>query len=221
VSADKLRELEATISSVQSMQTVDDDAIKDLMAQINDAKAATKEIEKTKADLKKSATAATQTALDAVEQMKQDLARLNQVTAQVQTTVADAIPAQLDSISNKVKELEAENNGQFNELTRREDWLTAVAPNAEPVSGALAPARNQFNLPGIPTPTVDNQLALPGVSTDPANPPINPAAAKIAQQATQQKDKLRQAMGTEFPEEEPMAESAFNRSIAWATGKKL
>jgi chromosome segregation ATPase len=217
IGQDKFNELQKNIESIQSMQTVDDRVIQDLVAQIKSAESAAAEMGRTKQELGQALDKATKDALDQVAQMKQDLARLNQVTAKVQTTVADAIPAQLDSISTKVAELEAENEDQFNELTKHEDWLTAVAPNAEPRDkGALAPARNQFNLPGVPAATADNQLALPGVNTTPA--PVNPAAAKIAQQATQQKANLARAQGIDVVEpDDNLAESRFRELIRWAT----
>jgi choline kinase len=217
IGQDKYKELQKNIESIQSMQQVDDGVIQDLVAQIKSAESAAAEIGQTKKELSQQLSKTTKDALDQVEQMKQDLARLNQVTAQVQTTVADAIPAKLDSISTKVAELEAENEDQFNELTKHEDWLAAVAPNAEPKNaGALAPARNQFNLPGVPAATAGNQLDLPGVNTTPA--PINPAAAKIAQQAAQQKAKLAKAQGIDVVEpEDNLAESRFRELIKWAT----
>ena len=217
IGQDKYKELQKNIESIQGMQQVDDGVIRDLVAQIKSAESAAAEIGQTKKELSQQLSKTTKDALDQVEQMKQDLARLNQVTAQVQTTVADAIPAQLDSISTKVAELEAENEDQFNELTKHEDWLAAVAPNAEPKNaGALAPARNQFNLPGVPAATAGNQLDLPGVNTTPA--PINPAAAKIAQQAAQQKAKLAKAQGIDVVEpEDNLAESRFRELIRWAT----
>ena len=217
IGQDKYKELQKNIEQIQGMQQVDDTVIQDLVAQIKSAESAAAEIGRTKQELGQALDKATKDAMDQVSQMKQDLARLNQVTAKVQTTVADAIPAQLDSISTKVAELEAENEDQFNELTKHEDWLTAVAPNAEPRDkGALAPARNQFNLPGVPAPTADNQLALPGVNTTPA--PVNPAAAKITQQATQQKANLARAQGIDVVEpEDNLAESRFRELIRWAT----
>lgn len=218
VPIDRLAELESSIAQIQNSSIADDSAIKDLLAQVNDAQKATKEIEKTKQSIKQDADQAAQGALDAVAQMKQDLARLNQATAQVQTTVADAIPAHLDSINGKITELEAENEDQFNELTKHEDWLTAVAPDSEPVAGALAPARSQFSLPASATAPVVNQ---PEVSVKPPPSPVNPAAVAIARQAAQQKAKLGQSFGIDTQEPEPVAESAFARSIAWATGKKL
>jgi len=217
IGQDKLKELQKNIESIQTMQQVDDGVIQDLVAQIKSAESAAAEIGRTKQELSQALDKATKDALDQVAQMKQDLVRLNQVTAQVQTTVADAIPAQLDSISNKVAELEAENEDQFNELTKHEDWLAAVAPNAEPRNtGALAPARSQFSLPGVPAATANNQLDLPGVNTTPA--PINPAAAAIARTAAQQKAKLAKAQGIDVVEpEDNLAESRFLELIKWAT----
>lgn len=221
IGADKVQELENSIAAIQNAESADDAAIKDLITQVKAAQAATAEIEKTKNSLKKDVDIATQDAQDAIAQMKQDLARLNQVTAQVQLNVADAIPAQLDSIGQKIAELENENEDQFKELMKHEDWLTAVAPDSEPQdTGALASAVNQFNQPGVTAAPTNNQPALPGANnTTPATPPVNPAAAAIARQAAQQKAKLGQSFGIDTQEPESVAESAFNRSIAWATGK--
>lgn len=217
VSASKLSELEAHIATVQDMQRVDDTVIKDLVAQINSAQEASQELEKTKSSLKKDVDSATQDALDAVAQMKQDLVRLNQVTDKVQLYSTNVIPGQIDNINQKIAELDAENEDQYADLNKHEEWLKTVAPNAEPSdTGALAQARGQFNLPTAP---VNNQQDVPVTNTAPAPAPVNPAAAAIARQAAQQKAKLGQSFGVDAQEPEPIAESAFNRSIRWATGK--
>jgi septal ring factor EnvC (AmiA/AmiB activator) len=70
------------------MQTADDTSIKDLVAQVNDAQKATKELEKTKQSIK-------QDTQDQVEQIRQQLAHFREV----EQTVA-ALKTEVDKLEN-------------------------------------------------------------------------------------------------------------------------
>ena len=85
---DRLQALEQTISAVQNMQQVDDSAIKDLMAQVKDAQAASEELQKTRQTVGRDAEKTAQRALDQVEQIKQQLAHFREV----EQTVAELQP---------------------------------------------------------------------------------------------------------------------------------
>ena len=76
IGQDKFKELQKNIESIQGMQQVDDRVIQDLVAQIKSAEAAAAGLEKTKQDLGKDLEQKTNTALDQVAQMKQQLANL-------------------------------------------------------------------------------------------------------------------------------------------------
>ena len=215
VSADKLAELEAHIASVQNMQRVDDTVIKDLVAQVNDAQEATKEIEKTKKEISKDVEITSKNALDMVDQLKQDLRRLQQVYAQVTPAVTDVIPAELEKINSKIAELGNENEDQYSELLRHDQELRTLGSSG---SGGTVmepePGPQPTPTPTPPTPDQTYQDQTVGMAKD--------AIAKAKNSA-----KLGRAHGIDTvepaPEEEPepVAESRFKHLIKWAIGKKL
>ena len=219
IGQDKYKELQKNIESIQSMQQVDDGVIQDLVAQIKSAESAAAEIGRTKQELSKDIEQKTRTALDQVEQMKQDLKRLNQIQDAITNVAMSDIPAELSNINQKVVDLERQNNDQFNELDKHEQWLAAVGPNVEPkLSGALAPARAQMG------------AELSGQAPTAPATPTAPAQNSPAGDAIAKKQEIL-ARRAELPGVYPRAsdlekikavdESQMHKAIAWATGKTL
>ena len=87
VPVDRLADLESSIQSIQQMQTVDDSAIKELIDKVKDAEQATKEITRTRQKASQDVEQAATRAMSQVEQMRQDLDRLNGVANQITTAV--------------------------------------------------------------------------------------------------------------------------------------
>ena len=111
VPVDRLQALEQTISAVQNMQQVDDSAIKDLMAQVKDAQAASEELQKTRQTVGRDAEKTAQRALDQVEQIKQQLAHFREVeqtVAELQPRVDQIAIAQ--NLSNRIRNKQAAKN---------------------------------------------------------------------------------------------------------------
>jgi chromosome segregation ATPase len=98
-SATKVKDLEMSLSAVQNMQQVDDNAIKDLVAQVKDAQAKAAEIDQTKKELGGELEKSTQQAQDEVEQLKQKIA---QITGLGQTV--GSIRAELDDLETNYEE---------------------------------------------------------------------------------------------------------------------
>jgi len=161
VPVDRLADLESTIGAIQNAQSVDDAEIQELMAQIEQAQSATKELEKTKQSIKQDVSKTVQDTQNQVAQIKQDIERLQKVEQEV----GDIKPkvAKLVDRQQKVDGIDPEEIAK--KLLKKGAFGTANQRMAEP-----APA---------PAPAPDPQMQL------------------------------------------PLAESAFARSIAWATGKKL
>jgi chromosome segregation ATPase len=104
IGADKVQELERSIAAIQNAESADDAAIKDLIAQVKDAQAATAELSKTKQTVGKDAEETAQRALDQVEQIKQQLAHFQEV----EQTVAELQPrvdqiAMAQDLSNRIR----------------------------------------------------------------------------------------------------------------------
>jgi DNA repair exonuclease SbcCD ATPase subunit len=210
ISQDKFKELQKNIESIQSMQQVDDGVIQDLVAQIKSAESATAKIDQTKQELSQQLDKTTQGALDRVEQMKQDLAKLAQLQTNMQSAVVDVLPQQIERLQSKVGELDSENEDQYNELLKHQQVLDKIAPGRE---GGTPQGQ-----PGAPPPPT-KPLGKPPVSGTPVGNNIARQQEKIDAR------RLAQAQGInviDFEKEpEPMVESAFRRSIAWATGKPI
>lgn len=93
VPVDRLQELESSIAAIQNMQTADDTSIKDLVAQVNDAQKATKELEKTKQSIK-------QDTQDQVEQIRQQLAHFREVEQTVTALKGEVDKLEADAKQN-------------------------------------------------------------------------------------------------------------------------
>ena len=208
IGQDKYRELQKNIESIQSMQQVDDRVIQDLVAQIKSAESAAAEIGRTKQELSQQLDKTTQGALDQVEQMKQDLAKLTQLQTNIQSAVVDVLPQQIEKLQSKIGELDSENEDQYNELLKHQQVLDKIAPGRE---GGTPQGQ-----PGTPSPTTKPSGQPPGSGT-----PVGDNIAKQQQKIDARR--LAQAQGInviDFEKEpESMTESAFRRSIAWATGR--
>jgi chromosome segregation ATPase len=205
VPMDRLAELENTIAAVQNMQTVDDAEIQDLMAQIERAQKDSKELEKTRQTVGKDAEKTAANALDQVEQMKQDLERLNQMAGRISTVVTSALPAQIDSLNSKLQELDSENEDQYDELLRHETVLNQLIGGG---GGATAEPGPQ-PMPTPPAPVVPGQSGQ--------NQPTDITRDAIAK--AKNSAKLGRSYGFDTIEPEAVAESRFRDLIKWATGK--
>ena len=157
IGADKVQELERSIAAIQNAESADDVAIKDLIAQVKDAQAATAELSKTKQSIKQDVSKTVQDTQNQVAQLKQDIQRLQQVEKEVKD-----LEPKVDSLTK-------------DKIIRDKIALrnTGKAFGKALATGALPS--------GTPIPT--------GSVSDPQMQP-------------------------------PVAESAFARSVAWATGKQ-
>jgi hypothetical protein len=193
---------------------VDDAEIQELMAQIEQAQSATREIEKAKKEISKDVETTSKNALDMVDQLKQDLRRLQQVSAAVQPAVTDLIPAQLEKINAKIAELGNENEDQYNELLKHDKELQTLG---SPGSGGIAMEPELEPLPPTqPTPTPP--APTPGVPDD-NDALANDEKSRATALAALAKAQILNPDYNRQPEE--VAESRFRDLIKWATGKKL
>jgi hypothetical protein len=199
VPLDRLAELESTIAQIQTSSIADDDTIKDLVQQVQDAQAAT------------------DTRVDMVTQMRQDIERLRQVEQGLQNDI--------DNLTNSYLETDATlwdiESQTIPELEQNIDLIkTKVSMDDIPTP---APVGQQSQTPPPPPP----QQAPAPVATNPAQEPANEPAnepiwstAARKRAATAALIKSGHLQGEE-PNFQVAAESAFKRSIAWATGKPL
>jgi chromosome segregation ATPase len=207
VPSDRIAELESTIAQIQTSSIADDDEIQELMAQIEQAQSATKELEKTKQSISKDAEQTAADAMNQVEQMRQDLERLDQVAGRISTVVSDALPAQIDSLNTRLQQLDSESEHQYDELLKHDTMLNKLTGQG---TGGGGGTTIEPEPPGKPRPT------------PPAPSPAGDAIAKRQQQLNMRdRSDLYRSMGMEIPEPEPVAESRFQHLIKWATGKKL
>jgi len=208
IGQDKYKELQKNIEQIQGMQQVDDGVIQDLVAQIKSAESAAAEIGQTKKELGQALDRATKDALDQVAQMKQDLAKLAQLQTNVQSAVVDVLPQQIEQLKSKIGELDSENEDQYNELLKHQQVLDKISPGG---NGGLPVA------PPDTTPPTVKPSGKPPMSGSPVGDNIAKQQQKIDAR------RLAQAQGInviDFEKEpESMTESAFRRSIAWATGR--
>ena len=174
IGADKVQELERSIAAIQNAESADDAAIKDLIAQVKDAQAATAELSKTKQTVGKDAEETASRALDQIEQIKQQLARFKEV----EQAVVELQPKVNNELAPKV-----------NKLVQDQEYANKVKNIKAAKAFKAAETPDQFR---------------------------QTAAANAREIAASYPD-LTQAVTTT----PPVAESAFARSIAWATGKQL
>ena len=215
----RLAELESSIAQIQNSSIADDSAIKDLVAQVKQAQEATKELEKTKQSIKQDVKKTVRDTQDQVAQMRQDIERLRQVEKGLQNDV--------DNLTNSYLETDATlwdiESQTIPELEQNIDLIkTKVSINDIPTP---APVGQQVQTPPPPqqAPAPEPEPTAADTTQEPANEPANEpiwstAARKRA--ATAALIKSGHLQGEE-PNFQVAAESAFNRSIAWATGKKL
>lgn len=102
MSAEHVQQLEQSIAAIQSMQVADEDAIKDLTDQVNNAQNTAAELEKTKQEFSGYISQATQTAEQQLALMQQQIAYLNQLSNQLNTAISDTIPDKIENIDTKV-----------------------------------------------------------------------------------------------------------------------
>ena len=174
IGADKVQELERSIAAIQNAESADDAAIKDLIAQVKDAQAATAELSKTKQTVGKDAEETANRALGQIEQIKQQLARFKEV----EQAVVELQPKVNNELAPKV-----------NKLVQDQEFANKVKNMKAAKAFKAAETPDQFR---------------------------QTAAANAREIAASYPD-LTQAVTTT----PPVAESAFARSIAWATGKQL
>jgi chromosome segregation ATPase len=173
IGADKVQELERSIAAIQNAESADDVAIKDLIAQVKDAQAATAELSKTKQTVGQDAEETAKRALDQIEQIKQQLARFKEV----EQAVVELQPKVNNELAPKV-----------NKLVQDQEYANKVKNIKAAKAFKAAETPDQFR---------------------------QTAAANAREIAASYPD-LTQAVTTT----PPVAESAFARSIAWATGKR-
>ena len=205
VPADKLQQLENSIAAIQNAESADNDAIKTLIAQVDAAQKATKELEKTKASVGRDAEKIAKRALDQVEQIKQQLANfkeLEDTTKLVKLQVNQLAQAQ-DVLSKQTGKIQTEPGA----TATAKDEITKQA--AARMMLASPQPSSQMSLPGVedPPPTSATQAELPGIN----QPRPEPARARNLVRQIKKADPVDMAN---------VYESAFNRSIAWATGKQ-
>jgi len=203
INADQLKELENRIAVIQSAESTDDAAIKDLVKKVNDAQAATAELAKTKQTVGNDAEETAERALDQIEQIKQQLAHFREVEAQ--TTL---LAQQLNKVSQRQQiadKLQQANYAPDTASMARDQIATqgasAMVPPGEPST--------QMSLPGVdtPAPVSGSQIELPGVD----QPQTEPDRAQAL------KGRIKQQLTPTTVNN--VYESAFKRSVAWATGK--
>jgi chromosome segregation ATPase len=173
IGADKVQELERSIAAIQNAESADDAAIKDLIAQVKDAQAATAELSKTKQTVGKDAEETANRALDQIEQIKQQLARFKEV----EQAVVELQPKVNNELAPKV-----------NKLVQDQEFANKVKNMKAAKAFKAAETPDQFR---------------------------QTAVANAREIAASYPD-LTQAVTTT----PPVAESAFARSVAWATGKQ-
>ena len=203
IGQDKFKELQKNIEQIQNMQTVDDGAIRDLMAQVKDAQRASQALEKTRQTVGQDAEETAQQALDQVEQIKQQLKHFQDVEAQT---------ALLNQQVNKLAQAQNVLSKQTGKMQTAPD-TTGMAKDEITKQGAatmLAPTEPspQMRLPGIenPPPATGSQIELPGLD-----------------QPESELDRYKNIVGR-VKQANPadvaaVYESQIARAIAWATGQ--
>jgi hypothetical protein len=226
VPASRLAELESTIAQIQTSSIADDAEIQDLMAQIEQSQKATRELEKTKQSVGRDVEKAAQDAIDQVEQMRQDLARLDQVAGQLSSVVSDALPAKLDSLNARLQELDSESEHQYDELLKHDNMLNQLTGRGGNDDGGGDGQEIEEPEPIPPTRTAPVALTTPGVSDDQDELDQDQASRAAALAAMARAQISNPDMNPNWPrlpqpekEPESMAESRFQHLIKWATGK--
>ena len=160
IGADKVQELESSIAAIQNAESADDAAIKDLIAQVKDAQAATAELAKTKQTVGKDAEETARRALDQVEQIKQQLAHFQEVEAQ--TTLLAQRVVQLTQAQNELSKQTGKMQTAPDTTDMAQDAIVKQAGTAMMMPREPNP---QMSLPGVetPGPAAGDQIELPGI----------------------------------------------------------
>jgi chromosome segregation ATPase len=207
-SATKVKDLEMSLSAVQNMQQVDDNAIKDLVAQVKDAQAKAAEIDQTKKELGGELEKSTQAAHDEVEQLKQKIA---QITGLGQTV--DSLRRELDALGSSYEETDATVWDLESEVDRINKSLSAKN-TASNVAGQIRQNTQQ----AAQVTQAEKAAALAQSEKAAAH---QKAADAIARARNKNVDpRLVQSLtrqGLFAPE--PVEESKLLKAIKWATGK--
>jgi chromosome segregation ATPase len=198
IGAEKVEELERSIAAIQSAESTDDAAIKDLIQQVKAAQAATAELSKTKQTVSKDAEETANKALDQIEQIKQQLSRFKEVedaTQLVKLQVNQLAQSQA-KLADKVDTVPIAVGQANKEITQRG-------------ASSMMSTSPQMSLPGVETPASDagNQLELPGVNQPQAEPDV----------ARNLVGRIKQANPVD---KAAVYESQLQNAIAWATGKR-
>jgi membrane-associated HD superfamily phosphohydrolase len=185
----RLAELESTIAQIQTSSIADDDTIKDLVQQV------------------KAAQADSDTRVDMVTQMRQDIERLKQVEIDLEQ--------ELNDLRDNYKETDASlldiDLQTLPTIKQDIDKLKTYVPVKN--IPTPAPAGQQSQTPPPPTQALAPVPAAANTTQEPANQPVYTPS----QIATAKK------LGLSGDLQDPnlkFAESAFARSVAWATGKR-
>jgi len=183
----KLAELESTIAQIQTSSIADDSTIKDLVQQV------------------KNAQAASDTRVDMVTQMRQDIERLKQVETDLEQEL------------NDLKDSYQETDATLWDIESQTIPSITQDINQLKTSGAVkniptpAPVGQQVQTPAPPPP----QQAPAPTRTNTTQEPANQPAWKIDKEAIFQKMK-----DAGHFQDQKVAEDQMNRAIAWATGRQ-
>jgi len=188
----KLAELESTIAQIQTSSIADDSTIKDLVQQV------------------KNAQAASDTRVDMVTQMRQDIERLKQVETDLEQELNDL----KDSYQETDATLWDIESQTIPSITQDIDQLkTAGAVKNIPTP---APVGQQVQTPEPPPQQAPASEPAPAATPNVTQEPANQPAWKIDKEAIFQKMK-----DAGHFQDQKVAEDQMNRAIAWATGKQL
>jgi len=188
----RLAELESTIAQIQTSSIADDSTIKDLVQQV------------------KNAQAASDTRVDMVTQMRQDIERLKQVETDLEQELNDL----KDSYQETDATLWDIESQTIPGITQDIDQLkTAGAVKNIPTP---APVGQQVQTPEPPPQQAPASEPAPAATPNVTQEPANQPAWKIDKEAIFQKMK-----DAGHFQDQKVAEDQMNRAIAWATGKQL
>jgi len=188
----RLAELESTIAQIQTSSIADDSTIKDLVQQV------------------KNAQAASDTRVDMVTQMRQDIERLKQVETDLEQELNDL----KDSYQETDATLWDIESQTIPGITQDIDQLkTAGAVKNIPTP---APVGQQVQTPEPPPQQAPASEPVPAATPNVTQEPANQPAWKIDKEAIFQKMK-----DAGHFQDQKVAEDQMNRAIAWATGKQL
>jgi len=188
----RLAEPESTIAQIQTSSIADDSTIKDLVQQV------------------KNAQAASDTRVDMVTQMRQDIERLKQVETDLEQELNDL----KDSYQETDATLWDIESQTIPGITQDIDQLkTAGAVKNIPTP---APVGQQVQTPEPPPQQAPASEPVPAATPNVTQEPANQPAWKIDKEAIFQKMK-----DAGHFQDQKVAEDQMNRAIAWATGKQL